>query len=133
MSKLSEAKQYLKENPNQRLPIRFKERWLEALTDGSYEQATGALIVVNEDEEVQGHCCLGVACRIQGLSQSAIIDYGDIDQDLAEIAKKRKKNIPKILQNDENNGHNPVLEHLIDLNDSSTSFNRVVKFIEKYL
>lgn len=132
MSYINEAKKYIKQNPNLKLPERFKERWLTALTDGSYEQATGELIVIEEDE-VQGHCCLGVACRIQGLSQSAINNYGTIDQDLVEIAKKRKKNIPRILQTDDQGNNNPVVECLIHLNDNSVNFKKVSKFIERYL
>lgn len=135
MSYINAAKKYIKQNPNLKLPERFKERWLTALTDGSYKQATGELIVIEEDE-VQGHCCLGVACRIQGLSQSVISNYGAIGQDLVEIAKKRKKNIPRILQTDDRGNnfvHNPVVKYLIELNDGSVNFKKVSKFIERYL
>lgn len=36
----------------------FKQRWIKALTDGSYKQTSGVL----RDET--GHCCLGVACDL---------------------------------------------------------------------
>lgn len=44
----------------------FKERWVKALTDGSFQQATGVL-VAHDGVEVY-HCCLGVAGALMGFN-----------------------------------------------------------------
>ncbi len=46
----------------------LKNRWLEALRSGKYEQATGALMAEIDDGAV-GYCCLGVLCDISGFGE----------------------------------------------------------------
>jgi hypothetical protein len=40
----------------------IKQKWVEALRSGNYQQTQGALHKIND-----GYCCLGVLCEIEGL------------------------------------------------------------------
>lgn len=42
----------------------IKEKWVEALRSGDYEQGTGALRQKNERTGTETFCCLGVLCDI---------------------------------------------------------------------
>ena len=44
-----------------RLPKEFAEKWLTALRSGKYKQAVETLY----DPDVDGFCCLGVACVLE--------------------------------------------------------------------
>lgn len=50
-------------------------KWLTALRSGEYDQATGKLRELNDDGDVVGYCCLGVACEISGLGTWEGEDY----------------------------------------------------------
>lgn len=50
----------------------FKEKWLTALTDGSFHHFTGKLKSIYNDKE---RCCLGVARAIMGHSVHAHENY----------------------------------------------------------
>lgn len=41
----------------------YKQRWVEALRSGDYEQATGKLTIV-DDNGNKSHCCLGLLCEL---------------------------------------------------------------------
>ena len=44
----------------------LKQRWVDALRSGEYQQTTGVLHRTHsdEDDEPVGHCCLGVLCDL---------------------------------------------------------------------
>lgn len=126
------AKLYVKET-GFKLPPRFKERWLEALRSGDYPKTTGKLCRSDYDDTSNGtypvgFCCLGVAGRIQGIPENQLSDYGFLDEPIIEIANKRKKQIPRVLQET-----NPVTEYLATLNDESPTFKKVIRWIDKNL
>ncbi len=50
-------------------------KWLTALRSGEYDQATGKLRELNDNGDVVGYCCLGVACEISGLGTWEGEDY----------------------------------------------------------
>lgn len=51
----------------------WKEKWIEALRSGKYNQTTGAL---SDDD---GYCCLGILCLIQ--KQNFQEDFGTMETD----------------------------------------------------
>ena len=121
------ALEYIKEN--RKLPPVFKKNWLADLRSGEYKQVTGALNKKNEQTGKYGYCCLGVACKTQRLPDDLLLDYGTIDNSIANAAKKRKKNIPKIIQED-----SPVSEYLVYCNDTlKWSFKQIANWVEKNL
>lgn len=46
----------------QKLDAALKAKWIEALRSGDYEQARGTLY------DGEGYCCLGVLCKVAGLT-----------------------------------------------------------------
>lgn len=59
--------------------------WTEALESGEYEQTTGTLVRVEEDQQGRpaGFCCLGVLCElaieagVPGIEYVPPVDYND--------------------------------------------------------
>lgn len=71
---MAERKQRL--GPNQ-------EKWLQALESGEHQQCRGELGVMVDG--VEKNCCLGLACRVLGVSRSmdpqdGLIAYGGCDK-----------------------------------------------------
>jgi hypothetical protein len=120
------AKKHIKEN-NLKLPPRFKEKWLEALASGKYEKGKDFLCnLIGENKH--DYCCLGVAGRIQGVPISLLEEEGYLTEPISNLAKNRKKPIPKVLH-----GDNPVTSFLSFRNDTSKTFKEVRTWIEKNL
>lgn len=57
-----------------KLPKKFKEKWLKALRSGEYKQSTGFLTEQYEGES--NYCCLGVACKVAHMKDSDM-KFGD--------------------------------------------------------
>lgn len=49
----------------------LKERWITALTDGSFKRARGKL------KDGNGYCCLGVVCKLAGETVSDMGIYSE--------------------------------------------------------
>jgi hypothetical protein len=117
---------------NGKLPVAFKANWLRDLRSGKYKQGRGKLIEshFNGTGSVPiGYCCLGVACKTQGLSDTIIETAAVIEAPAILAAKNRKKGIPEIIQ-----GTNPVTDFLTHSNDvRKLSFKQIADWIEKYL
>lgn len=80
----------------------FKERWLKALTDGSYIHYTGQL-KTDAWASHEGHCCLGVVCELM----DAMIDddgqealYKDSFETTMTGSNNYKGFIPDVLANE---------------------------------
>lgn len=52
------------------LDAAFKEKWVKALRSGRYVQGRNAMLSWTSNR----YCCLGVACRILGVSKAALRD-----------------------------------------------------------
>lgn len=126
------AKEYIKDYG--KLPKSFKRRWLENLRSGKYKQVTDELCKSEYnhpelDKKYYGYCCLGVACKTQGLSDSIIYEDAVIGNNIVEIASNRKRGIPKILQ-----VNNPLVDFLTHSNDTRRlSFKQIANWIDKNL
>lgn len=103
-----------------KLPKSFKKKWIAALRSGKFSQTKNAL------QNVDGYCCLGVACRIQHPKmklKSGLIDCG--------FKRLRDVNVPKILKGTSDD--NPLVSKLSKMNDNGRSFKYIASYIEKYL
>ena len=98
----------------QKLPPKFKKKWVAALRSGKYKQGQNALMT-----EEGTYCCLGVACRVAG---SPI--------ELDQMFPAEDSRVPKILRSEDTELNNTLAKR----NDSGLwSFNRIADWIEKNL
>lgn len=100
-----------------KLPKRFKTKWLKALRSGEYKQGRGQLCIQDR------YCCLGVACVIAGHDMK--------DESLIPIAYD---NVPILLRE-----HSTFIAQLTAMNDGvrgykrPRSFKQIANWIEKNL
>lgn len=107
-----------------KLNMQFKNKWIKALESNKFNKGS-KILKFKDNNGLITHCCLGVVCEINnviGLYNSTyIINYAD--RKLRGIS-----NIPKLLH-----GHNIITNSLSIINDNSDNYNKVIKFIKKYL
>lgn len=121
-----------------KLPVGFKDKWVEALESDRYAQAKGSLAVENV-----GYCCLGIACKVVEIADKHLINFSDIYQSQdeyyltgmngvytedAESAKIIEKRVPKelLINEDLNN-------YFAKLNDKhNLTFKQIARIIKKY-
>lgn len=60
--------------------------WVEALRSGRYLQTTGRLSEQRGAGKRWRHCCLGVACEVEGTTKKTIIDNTYLPQATGKIA-----------------------------------------------
>lgn len=101
-----------------KLPPKFKARWLEALRSGKYEQTIGTLHYKSR------YCCLGVACKIQGYSDD-LIDNACLPFQIKDEIRK----VPKLLKTPGNRS----VAKVADMNDDGKSFEQIADWIEQNL
>lgn len=125
------TREILRIKPNfeyEKLPPKFKAKWIEALTSGRYDQATGALVKENE-----GFCCLGVAANVCEIGINHLFGKASLrgsshinDSTLPENLRKR---IPVALRDNFN-----LQDELATFNDfNSATFSQIAAWIDKYL
>lgn len=111
-----------------KLPKRFKEKWIKALRSGKYKQTDGALYDKKED----GYCCLGVAGSICGVPDKTLIGFCFLYPDKFN----NTKGLPKLIIGGNSKSevdYSPVAEKLSTYNDSGKSFKWIASYIERYL
>ena len=112
------------------LPLKFKQKWIDALRSGKFKQITGdlATTINNESEKEEwGYCVLGVAAKVAGYSNEKFANDGEIPYEL--------KRVPKILRQDQETGEcTKIASDLIKMNDDkSVPFHKLADWIEKNL
>jgi O-succinylbenzoate synthase len=120
----------------QKLPVKFKEKWVAALRSGKYKQTEGHLYDLDND----GFCCIGVAANICGVSKDKLNNASLVNQtydlEVYDIVKKTKK-FPSMLYGHMNKfielEYNPVVDKLADYNDGGKSFKWIASYIERWL
>jgi hypothetical protein len=105
---------------SQKLDPEFKAKWIAALRSGEYKQGNEILF----DEELNTHCCLGVACRVAGVDPLKGDGFIKFDTDGA---------VPEILT-----GDTGIPEKLAYMNDglygeTQHSFLEIADWIEANL
>lgn len=110
-----------------KLPKKFKEKWLNALRSGDNKQITETLY------KDGGYCCLGLACKIIGKSNSVIGRSGDVIP--YSEAFDTMPNMLRGAADDEN-----LVGILTSMNDGTAefsgdpkSFKQIANYIEKNL
>lgn len=80
-----------------KLPQEFKEKWIAALRSGKYKQAQESLFSGIYDDEndtsVIGYCCLGVACKVAGISDDDMSGHPYP----SDLGPSHQKNLPELL------------------------------------
>lgn len=61
----------------EKLDPEFKKEWIAALRSREYKQGTDNLLIINATTE-DAYCCLGVACKIAGVSGGEMHKYSQI-------------------------------------------------------
>jgi hypothetical protein len=106
-----------------KLPEDFKKRWIAALRSGEYKQGKHKL----HRTEDGSYCCLGVACKISGVSNEVLSQYvytGIIDTLYPGL-------IPKVIVK---GFINDVAHELANMNDKEgKSFSEIADYIESNL
>jgi hypothetical protein len=133
-----------------KLPVKFKEKWIKALRSGKYLQCTDSLMgtayskeecdeydnVIKESDILgEGYCCLGVAGKICGLDMDEWGSVGmlnDVDSnylpsELPEILTKPYHTIRR------DGKEMSVAGKLASMNDEGCTFNEIADYIEKNL
>jgi len=106
----------------EKLPKRFKTKWLKALRSGKYQR--GYCELGQDTEGGKKYCCLGVALTIQGAPLKTLQSQGYIPHK----AGKRYK-VPKQLID-----YNELTRKLSGMNDlKQRSFKQIANWIEKNL
>jgi hypothetical protein len=104
------------------LPREFAERWVKALRSGEYKQGTGTL-----GNAKDGYCCIGVACRIAGAPDEALVGENVIDHNKIWGAKY---DLPKEITG--RSDRNELVCKLTNANDiQHLNFSQIADFIEK--
>ncbi len=118
----------------QKLPKRFKEQWIKALTSGKYRQ--GRTYLYNKSDNT--FCCLGVVGSICGIDKNNLdrkYFFSEGTSNALSLIKNNKK-FPILLTgngNDDNEEYNIVVEKLAHFNDKGKSFKWIASYIKRYL
>ena len=116
-----------------KLPKKFKEKWLIALRGGKYKQGIGCLC------KNGAYCCIGIAGKVQGLSDDFLHAKGmfSSDWDFSNF-NRIKRLIPNALLGTVYS--NRLLNTLVDMNDGTGRFQgkrqslkQIANWIEKNL
>jgi len=108
-----------------KLPKRFKEKFVAALRSGKYRKCTGELY----NPEKNTYCILGVAGAVAQVSKKKLKDNDDLEFTTYRYGKNNK--VPKTLRGE---GENPVDQYLMGQNDNNVwSFRKAADWIEKNL
>jgi hypothetical protein len=104
----------------EKLPIEFKQKWVEALRSGEYEQGSDALYKGGK------YCCLGVACVVAGIPKETIEGESYISW--------YAKDIPGVIRGDT---QNEIVRKLSFMNDGNEqeqvrkhSFDEIADYID---
>ncbi len=102
-----------------KLPKEFATKWVEALRSGEYKQG------VSDLKSSLGYCCLGIACKIQGISDKEM--FGKAYP--KDITQRLHANIPPMLL--EGAVTLKLIVTLAKMNDGGTSFPEIADWIEE--
>ena len=121
----------------------IKQKWLDALRSGEYEQTSGALKKV-DDEGNYSYCCLGVLCDlvapdkwVSRENNDETIEFGfTFDSEYFEYGV-----LPRFIYEEVGlSNNNPVIQdakfvrkNIATLNDAGLTFTELADLIEKEL
>ena len=116
-----------------------KERWLKALKSGEFRKTKGQLARRRKKKNGgYNHCCLGVLCEIEGLEKTKV-NRTSVDWDEASDGLTYELNgsesalvLPFNLKLEVGINEEQEVE-LTNLNDSTKTWDEVIKYIEEKL
>jgi len=104
----------------EKLPIKFKEKWIAALRSGEYKQGKFTMY----DSITQTYCCLGVAEIVAGNNIETI------GKTYSPRRLNRKSKVPELLKSTTSS----ISDILMGMNDSKDkTFNEIADWIEENL
>lgn len=102
----------------EKLPKRFKDKWVKMLRSGKYQQTKKNLF------DGEGYCCLGISCLAAGYKNEEI--RGKL------IIESKFNKVPSLLIGTAM--ESKVIEKLCDFNDNKDwTFKKIASYIERYL
>lgn len=116
---------------------KIKEKWIDALRSGEYQQGTGYLKVIHENGDIK-HCCLGVLCELAikdnlDLSTTETERVWESDLITATSFNGEEEYPPEEMDDWAELPDFLVLELLSEKNDKGQSFDQIADYIEAEL
>jgi hypothetical protein len=116
-----------------------KEKWLQALRSGQYQQASAALCAVDRDGD-HAFCCLGVLCEIMGIERKDPWEFEEDGPDTLDAIYRDPSweddhtGFPEDRWMEEVCGlRRGEARDVADMNDRGQSFNQIADYIEASL
>lgn len=97
----------------------LKSKWLKALRSGRYKQGKRRLF--GKYKEQNRYCCLGVLCKIQGVSIKTMKEHNKSTGDLPYVLTLSGWPVEDEISN------------LVDMNDGGKNFKTIADYIERNL
>ena len=115
----------------------IKEKWVDALRSGEYQQGTGYLKVIHENGDAK-YCCLGVLCELAlkdnlDLPITETERFWNSDLLTAIAFDGEEEYPPEEIDKWTDLPDFPVLELLAEKNDKGQSFDQIADYIEAEL
>lgn len=111
-------------NDYPKLPKAFKKKWISALRSGKFKQGKTKL-KYKDEKGVTRHCCLGVACEIQGAKINMEHGGGFISSNRGVTGVLK---VPIIIR-----GNLALADELSWMNDNGKTFKGIATWIDKNL
>lgn len=120
----------------QKLDPQIKQKWLEALRGGAYDQGTGQLCEKGYRSETYSWCCLGVLAHVLGVDSKDLVDKDTLtainrDDLLGPWNESGKPHAPFFADNPES--LTTIQRKLAAMNDTGESFPEIANWIEANL
>lgn len=118
-----------------KLPVEFKNKWINNLRSGKFKQITGQLYVPEMyNTGILGHCCLGVGGCILGYNND-LMARSMLLTALSDIPQDIKKVMETLTNFKDNDGQYITIEvHLVLMNDQfKKTFPEIADWIEENL
>lgn len=110
----------------------IKQKWLEALRSGDYEQGKSYLHRIDE-EGVDRYCCLGVLCNVLGVERELVGPNEEMSRQ-AHYTYDGRFGLPSANVEVDTGIDSSVCLQLAKLNDEqSASFDEIADYIEREL
>jgi len=109
----------------------LKSQWVAALRSGEYKQGVGEL--AGRDQHATTYCCLGVLCRVTGMSNRELFQKDTLDSVGREelLGPWNATNGDKHYNTDDEDTHTTTQRKLAAMNDNELSFSEIADWIEK--
>lgn len=109
--------------------------WVKALRSGKFKQTQDTLKEVDENDQVIGHCCLGVLGEINKCDEEFLRSYGTLDSQEVFLTCGLKNDTGRPVDKMDNHVSIKIgamqYPNLAEANDDGVSFKKIATWIEK--